>query len=156
MGLGQAFPPSRGRLILDLFGTGLSNIAIVCSPVGCCRMLKHVLDLRSSAGTGTDLRSLQMKLWLLGVRNEQDLICCTEEDQVHSTRTSCVQAEKLNGRAAMVGYAMAWVVDGLSGAGLQDQQNSFLGKLLLHIAVFGILIFRLIPTPDPQLLTITW
>ena len=42
----------------------------------------------------------------------------------------------------MVGYALAWVVDSLSGYGLVDQQNSFLGKLLLHIAVFGILIFR--------------
>jgi len=52
------------------------------------------------------------------------------------------EAEKLNGRAAMVGYAMAWFVDSLSGAGLVDQQNSFLGKLLLHVAVFGILIFR--------------
>lgn len=42
----------------------------------------------------------------------------------------------------MVGYALAWVVDSLSGYGLVDQQNSFLGKLLLHIAVFAILIFR--------------
>ena len=54
----------------------------------------------------------------------------------------CLQAEKLNGRAAMVGYALAWVVDSLSGYGLVDQQNSFLGKLLLHIAVFAILLFR--------------
>ena len=53
-----------------------------------------------------------------------------------------VQAEKANGRAAMVGYAMAFVVDSLSGAGLVDQQNSFLGKLLLHVVVFAILIFR--------------
>ena len=52
------------------------------------------------------------------------------------------QAEKLNGRAAMVGYAIAWFVDSLSGWGLVDQQNSFLGKFLLHIAVFAILIFR--------------
>ena len=52
------------------------------------------------------------------------------------------QAEKLNGRAAMVGYAIAWFVDSLSGWGLVDQQNSFLGKLLLHVAVFAILIFR--------------
>lgn len=42
----------------------------------------------------------------------------------------------------MVGYALAWVVDSLSGVGLVDQQNSFLGKLLLHVAVFAILIFR--------------
>ncbi|KAK9820718.1 hypothetical protein WJX74_002166 [Apatococcus lobatus] len=52
------------------------------------------------------------------------------------------EAEKANGRAAMVGYAMAFVVDSLSGAGLVDQQNSFLGKLLLHVVVFAILIFR--------------
>ena len=42
----------------------------------------------------------------------------------------------------MVGYALAWFVDSLSGYGLVDQQNSFLGKLLLHVAVFAILIFR--------------
>ena len=42
----------------------------------------------------------------------------------------------------MVGYAIAWFVDSLSGWGLVDQQNSFLGKLLLHVAVFAILIFR--------------
>lgn len=62
----------------------------------------------------------------------------------------CPQAEKLNGRAAMVGYALAWVVDSLSGVGLVDQQNSFLGKLLLHVAVFGILLFRSgPPIPSP-------
>lgn len=42
----------------------------------------------------------------------------------------------------MVGYALAWIVDSLSGYGLVDQQNSFLGKLLLHVAVFAILLFR--------------
>lgn len=52
------------------------------------------------------------------------------------------EAEKLNGRAAMVGYFLALVVDQLSGAGLLDQQNSFLGKVALHISVFGILLFR--------------
>lgn len=52
------------------------------------------------------------------------------------------QAEKLNGRAAMVGYFMALVVDQLTGYGLLDQQNSFLGKLLLHVTVFGILLIR--------------
>jgi hypothetical protein len=29
-----------------------------------------------------------------------------------------------------------------TGVGLLDQQNSFFGKVLLHIAVFGILLFR--------------
>ena len=53
-----------------------------------------------------------------------------------------LQAEKLNGRAAMVGYFMALVVDQLTGYGLLDQQNSFLGKLLLHVTVFGVLLVR--------------
>lgn len=42
----------------------------------------------------------------------------------------------------MVGYFMAIVGEQLSGAGLLEQQNSFLGKLLLHIAVFAILLIR--------------
>ena len=52
------------------------------------------------------------------------------------------KAEKLNGRAAMVGYVLALGVDQLTGVGLLDQQNSFLGKVLLHVAVFGILLIR--------------
>jgi hypothetical protein len=52
------------------------------------------------------------------------------------------QAEKLNGRAAMVGYFMALFVDQLTGVGLLDQQNSFFGKVLLHVCVFGILLVR--------------
>ena len=52
------------------------------------------------------------------------------------------EAEKLNGRAAMMGYILAAFVDQLTGAGLVDQQESFLGKLALHICVFGILLIR--------------
>ena len=52
------------------------------------------------------------------------------------------QAEKANGRAAMIGYFLAYFVDSWTGAGLYDQQNSFLGKLALHLVVFAILIFR--------------
>ncbi|KAF6255183.1 low molecular mass early light-induced protein [Scenedesmus sp. NREL 46B-D3] len=52
------------------------------------------------------------------------------------------EAEKLNGRACMVGYFMALIVDQLTGYGLVDQQDSFLGKLLLHITVFGVLLVR--------------
>lgn len=55
---------------------------------------------------------------------------------------SLLQAEKLNGRAAMVGYFMALFVDQLTGYGLLDQQNSFLGKVLLHITVFAVLLVR--------------
>ncbi|KAG2497717.1 hypothetical protein HYH03_004453 [Edaphochlamys debaryana] len=52
------------------------------------------------------------------------------------------EAEKLNGRAAMMGYVLALGVDGLTGAGLLDQQDSFLGKVALHICVFAILLIR--------------
>lgn len=41
-----------------------------------------------------------------------------------------------------VGYFLALVVDQLTGVGLLDQQNSFLGKLLLHVTVFGVLLLR--------------
>ncbi|MEW5307547.1 MAG: hypothetical protein WDW36_009935 [Sanguina aurantia] len=52
------------------------------------------------------------------------------------------EAEKLNGRAAMMGYVLAGGVDLLTGTGLVDQQESFFGKVLLHITVFGILLIR--------------
>ncbi|KAL4450666.1 hypothetical protein ABPG77_001022 [Micractinium sp. CCAP 211/92] len=52
------------------------------------------------------------------------------------------EAEKLNGRAAMMGYVLALFVDQLTGVGLLDQQNSFIGKVLLHICVFAILLIR--------------
>ena len=52
------------------------------------------------------------------------------------------EAEKLNGRAAMMGYVLAWLVDSATGAGLVDQQGSVLGKLALHVCVFAILLFR--------------
>jgi hypothetical protein len=53
-----------------------------------------------------------------------------------------LQAEKLNGRAAMMGYVLALFVDKLSGASLLEQQGSFLGLLALHITVFAILAIR--------------
>lgn len=42
----------------------------------------------------------------------------------------------------MIGYVLALGVDKLTGAGLADQQGSFLGLLALHLTVFGILLFR--------------
>lgn len=53
-----------------------------------------------------------------------------------------LQAEKINGRVCMVGYAAGYFVDALTGHGLVDQQNSFLGKLLLVITVVGLLVYR--------------
>eukprot|EP00897_Mesotaenium_endlicherianum_P002418 jgi/Mesen1/2203/ME000152S01298 len=52
------------------------------------------------------------------------------------------EAEKLNGRAAMIGYAAGWVVDSVTGAGLVDQTNSFFGKLLIVATVVGVLLVR--------------
>lgn len=52
------------------------------------------------------------------------------------------EAELLNGRAAMVGYVAAYLVDSATGAGLVDQQSSFLGKLLLFVTVLGVLLIR--------------
>lgn len=52
------------------------------------------------------------------------------------------EAELLNGRAAMIGYASGWLVDAATGIGLVDQQNSFFGKLLLFISVVGVLAIR--------------
>jgi len=41
-----------------------------------------------------------------------------------------------------LGYVLAGFVDLLSGAGLVEQQESFLGKLVLHLTVFGVLLVR--------------
>ncbi|CAA6667014.1 unnamed protein product [Spirodela intermedia] len=41
------------------------------------------------------------------------------------------EAELLNGRAAMVGFFMAYFVDSLTGVGLVDQMNNFFCKTLL-------------------------
>ncbi|CAM6024214.1 unnamed protein product [Sphagnum balticum] len=52
------------------------------------------------------------------------------------------EAELLNGRAAMVGYFSAYLVDAATGVGLVDQSNSFFGKLLLFVTVCGVLLIR--------------
>ena len=45
------------------------------------------------------------------------------------------EAEKINGRAAMVGYAFAYVIDAMGGAGLVDLHQSFLGKTAIFLTV---------------------
>ncbi|EXC26786.1 hypothetical protein L484_023403 [Morus notabilis] len=52
------------------------------------------------------------------------------------------EAELLNGRAAMVGFFMAYFVDSLTGVGLVDQMGNFFCKTLLFIAVAGVLLIR--------------
>ncbi|CAH9114128.1 unnamed protein product [Cuscuta europaea] len=52
------------------------------------------------------------------------------------------EAELLNGRAAMIGFFMAYLVDGLTGVGLVDQMSNFFCKTLLFVAVGGVLLIR--------------
>ncbi|KAK1419022.1 hypothetical protein QVD17_28178 [Tagetes erecta] len=52
------------------------------------------------------------------------------------------EAERLNGRAAMVGFFMAYFVDSLTGVGLVDQMGNFFCKTLLFVAVAGVLLVR--------------
>ncbi|CAB4309866.1 unnamed protein product [Prunus armeniaca] len=52
------------------------------------------------------------------------------------------EAELLNGRAAMVGFFMAYLVDSLTGVGLVDQMGNFFCKTLLFVAVSGVLLIR--------------
>ncbi|GAV91378.1 Chloroa_b-bind domain-containing protein [Cephalotus follicularis] len=52
------------------------------------------------------------------------------------------EAELLNGRAAMIGFFMAYFVDSLTGIGLVDQMGNFFCKTLLFVAVVGVLIIR--------------
>lgn len=52
------------------------------------------------------------------------------------------EAELLNGRAAMVGFFMAYFVDSLTGLGVVDQMSNFFCKTLLFVAVLGVLLIR--------------
>lgn len=42
----------------------------------------------------------------------------------------------------MVGFFMAYFVDGLTGVGLVDQMDNFFCKTLLFVAVIGVLLVR--------------
>lgn len=52
------------------------------------------------------------------------------------------EAELVNGRAAMIGYALGYVVDALTGHGLVDQTSGFLGKTLIFATVLGVCLVR--------------
>lgn len=52
------------------------------------------------------------------------------------------EAERVNGRAAMIGFVSSYVVDALSGAGVVDQMGSFFGKLSLFLSVLAIALIR--------------
>ncbi|KAF3597184.1 hypothetical protein DY000_02026754 [Brassica cretica] len=48
----------------------------------------------------------------------------------------------VSGRAAMIGFFMAYFVDSLTGVGLVDQMGNFFCKTLLFVAVAGVLFIR--------------
>ncbi|GAB5370828.1 hypothetical protein AAMO2058_001526800 [Amorphochlora amoebiformis] len=52
------------------------------------------------------------------------------------------EAEKLNGRAAMIGYITALWVDQLTKIGIADQHNSLWGRLTVAATVVGIFYYR--------------
>jgi len=52
------------------------------------------------------------------------------------------EAELVNGRAAMIGYFLGYVVDALSGHGLVDQTSGFLGKTLIFVTIVGVCLVR--------------
>eukprot|EP00270_Netrium_digitus_P006894 TRINITY_DN1994_c0_g1_i1.p1 TRINITY_DN1994_c0_g1~~TRINITY_DN1994_c0_g1_i1.p1 ORF type:complete len:226 (-),score=63.98 TRINITY_DN1994_c0_g1_i1:368-1000(-) len=52
------------------------------------------------------------------------------------------EAELLNGRAAMVGFTLGYLVDLSTGTGLVEQSSGFLGKLLLLLAVAGVMLVK--------------
>jgi hypothetical protein len=53
-----------------------------------------------------------------------------------------VEISEIAGRAAMIGFFMAYFVDSLTGAGLVDQMGNFFCKTLLLVAVVGVLLVR--------------
>jgi len=52
------------------------------------------------------------------------------------------EAELLSGRAAMIGFFMAYLVESLTGVGLVDQLDSVLGKFFLLITLAGVILIR--------------
>ncbi|OVA19808.1 hypothetical protein BVC80_1687g31 [Macleaya cordata] len=57
-------------------------------------------------------------------------------------RSHLPEAELLNGRAAMVGFFMGYLVDALTGLDMVGQTGNFICKSGLFMTVIGILLFR--------------
>ncbi|KAL2348210.1 hypothetical protein Fmac_002210 [Flemingia macrophylla] len=64
------------------------------------------------------------------------------------------EAELLNGRAAMIGFFMSYLVDSLTGVGVVDQMSNLVCKTLLFAVVVGILVVR--KKEDIETLTKLW
>ena len=52
------------------------------------------------------------------------------------------EAEKVNGRAAMIGFATGYLVDAAAHAGLVSQTDSFLGKTFMYATFLGCALIR--------------
>ncbi|XVF49457.1 hypothetical protein PTKIN_Ptkin04bG0014200 [Pterospermum kingtungense] len=57
-------------------------------------------------------------------------------------RTYLPEAELLNGRAAMIGFFMAYVVDGLTGLDVVGQTGNIICKAGLFVTVIGVVLFK--------------
>ncbi|XP_062087157.1 light-harvesting complex-like protein 3 isotype 1, chloroplastic [Humulus lupulus] len=57
-------------------------------------------------------------------------------------RSHLAEAELLSGRAAMIGFFMAYMVDVLTGLDVVGQTGSFICKVGLFTTVIGVIIFR--------------
>jgi len=62
--------------------------------------------------------------------------------KVWVTRFHLPEAEKANGRAAMIGFIAAYLVDLVFHISIVDQMNSFVGKALLFATLVGTLAIR--------------
>ncbi|CAI9774954.1 unnamed protein product [Fraxinus pennsylvanica] len=52
------------------------------------------------------------------------------------------EAEVLNGRAAMVGFFMSYIVDALTGLDVVGQAGNFICKAALFLTIIGVILFR--------------
>lgn len=58
------------------------------------------------------------------------------------THSHLPEAELLNGRAAMIGFFMGYIVDVLTGLNIVGQTGNFICKAGLFVTIIGILLFR--------------
>ncbi|CAI9091953.1 OLC1v1027077C1 [Oldenlandia corymbosa var. corymbosa] len=58
------------------------------------------------------------------------------------THSHLPEAELLNGRAAMVGFFMSYLVDGLTGIDVVGQTGNFVCKAAVFATVIGVVLFR--------------
>ncbi|KAL5569715.1 hypothetical protein UlMin_026290 [Ulmus minor] len=57
-------------------------------------------------------------------------------------RSYLPEAELINGRAAMVGFLMSYVVDALTGLDVVGQSGNFICKAGLFVTIIGVIFFR--------------